>query len=98
MASSAITVSTATSGVSIAVAQLKELDCQGCADNIRSIISNFDGVHSVRASHVTKQVSVEYEFPFTEDMLIRQLQLALFELAEPTQLEVVETPAEAIPA
>ena len=99
MESSAIIISPASSiGANIAVVQLKELDCQGCADNIRSIIGNFDGVHSVRASIATKQVTVEYEFPFTEEVLLQQLLLAKFEIAEPTRLEVHEAPAEAVPA
>jgi copper chaperone CopZ len=82
MDSSAITISTATTGSMIAVVQLKELDCQGCADNIRAFIGNCDGVHSVRASQATRQVTVEYEFPFTEEVLVQQLERAHFELAE----------------
>ena len=98
MVSPPITLATDASGHTTAIVQLRELDCQGCADNIRSIISNFDGVHFVRASVPTKQVTVSYEFPFTAEVLARQLELAHFELAEPTQLEVHEQPAVAIPA
>jgi len=100
MTSSALTVSTTTSGCKIAVVQLKELCCQGCADNIRSTIGNLDGVHSVRASTFTQQVTVEYEFPVTEEVIIRQLELLHFELAEVSvpQMELHETPAQAIPA
>ena len=100
MTSNALTVSTVTSGCNIAVVQLQELCCQGCADNIRSTIGNFDGVHSVRASTVTQQVTVEYEFPFTEEVLLRQLELLHFDLVEihAPQIEVHENPPRAIPA
>lgn len=101
MVSIALSVSVvASTGLKLAVVQLKELDCQGCADNIRSTIGNIDGVHSVRASPATKQVTVEYEFPFTEEVLVRQLQLLMFELAESEkpQMELIEAPQQAISA
>jgi copper chaperone CopZ len=96
MTSNALTLSTTTTGYRLAIVQLKDLHCQGCADNIRGMIWNCDGVESVNADVRTRQVTVEFTTPFSEEILVRKLQLAMFELAEPVvpQIELVETPSQ----
>ena len=96
MASQFLSLSTSVYGLKTAVVELADLHCQGCADDIRKVIWERDGIESVTADVKTNLVTVVYSFPFSEELLLRILSKAKFELAQKTAPTLVlETPVPA---